>query len=127
MIAQADDNQPTSAGEHEAFNLMRLAVDNSNGEPLDYPRYVENVQNIPQCYTFMVGGDSPTKPVRDVRLRGYVLPDGTLEQVVVAHAKDISVLRRRKEEGDGDKSFFMDEELWITTALLLFGAKEPGK
>lgn len=120
MITIDPDYRPEAAGEHEAYSLMNQALSVSNCEVLDYPRLVENMQNIPRSYTFMVGGESSSRPKQNVRLRGYVLPDGTLELVAVAYDKDVSVLRR---SGDPRETAFMDPELWQTTALLLFGMK----
>lgn len=121
ITAKDPDYKPESAGEHEALSLMCLALGAADCEVIDYPRLVENCQNIPRSYTFMVGGLSPTLPEQDVRLRGYVLPDGTLELVAVAHDKSVCVMKRRKEEGDDGLSFFMDGQLWEQTAVLLFG------
>lgn len=122
MIAIADDYKPEAAGEHEALSLMNQAIDAAKCEVMDYPRYVENMQKIPRSYTFMVGGISPTLPRQDVRLRGYVLPDGTLELVAIAHDKNVMVMKRR---GEPEETFFMDSYLWKETAKLLFG--ERGK
>jgi hypothetical protein len=124
MITADPEYVPGSAGEHEAFSLMNEALEAGNCEVMDYPRIVENVQNIPRSITFMVGGVSPTLPKQEVRLRGYVLPDGTLQQVALAHDQNVCVLRRR--EGEGDDTAFMDRELWTTTVVLLFGPKPKG-
>ena len=120
MITADPEYVPEAAGEHEAYRLMNEAIDAGNCEALDYPRLVENMQRIPLSYTFMIGGLSPTLPQQNVRLRGYVLPDGTLEVVAIAHGRAILVLRRR---GNPDETFFMDSYLWKETAILLFGGR----
>lgn len=118
------DYVPESAGEHEAYRLMNMAIEAGNCEAADYPRLVENMQNIPRSYTFMIGGTTPTFPRQTVRVRGYVLPDGTLELIAIAHDKNVCIMKRRGEQGE---TSFMDSDLWQTTIILLFGHSQKGK
>jgi hypothetical protein len=126
MITTHTPNQdPQSAGEHEAWSLMNVALDCSKCAVIDYPVYVENYQNIPYSCTFMVGGVSEGSFKQEVRLRGFVLPDGTLELLIIGYGSSIHSMKRRIEPGKSyDDTEFMKPDIWKTTVKLLFGERK---
>ena len=115
-------DQPSCAGEHEALHLMNLALDHCECEIIEDVRLANNLQNIPQAYTFMVGGCSPGSSMAS-RLRGYILPDGTLELVGISHGPNIVVLKK-PNTAEAQATPFMDTNLWLDTCKIMFGLRK---
>jgi len=116
------NDQPNCAGEHEALHLMNLALDHTDCEIVEPVRLAADLQNIPLAYTFMVEGQAPQSSMAS-RLRGYVLPDGTLELIALAHGPNVVILKKPANE-ESKAVPFMDTTLWIDTCKIMFGLRK---